>query len=95
MGTKSQHAVEYEPVRTLLRSLREEADLTQRGLGEVLGKPQSWVHNCEVGNRRVDVAEFAAWATACGVDPTTAFARFVAGSTPRPKPKKPSGGPRK
>jgi transcriptional regulator with XRE-family HTH domain len=61
----------------LLRNLREEAELTQRDLGERLGKPQSWIHNCEVGNRRVDVSEFAEWATACGVEPRDAFARFL------------------
>jgi hypothetical protein len=57
-----------------------------RPLGERLDKPQSWVHNCEVGNRRVDVSEFAAWATACGVEPATAFARFLRSSTPPSKP---------
>jgi hypothetical protein len=65
----------------LLRALREEAELTQRALGELLDKPQSWIHNCEVGNRRVDVAEFAAWAKACGVEPAAAFARFLVASS--------------
>ena len=78
MATKSQHSPEYKPVRTLLRALREEAGLTQRDIGELLKKPQSWVHNCEVGNRRVDVAEFTAWARACGAEPVAAFARFLA-----------------
>jgi transcriptional regulator with XRE-family HTH domain len=77
MATKSQHAPAYRPLMALLRALREEAELTQRDLGERLGKPQSWIHNCEVGNRRVDVAEFAAWARACGVEPQSAFARFL------------------
>jgi len=36
-------------------------------MGEKLKKPQSWVYNCETGNRRVDVTEFIAWATACGI----------------------------
>lgn len=81
MATKSQHSPAYEPVQTLLRALREEANLTQRDMGERLGKPQSWIHNCEVGNRRVDVAEFAAWATACGVEPQIAFARFLMSSS--------------
>ena len=85
MATKSQHSPAYQPLMELLRALREEADLTQRDLGELLDTPQTWVHNCEVGNRRVDVAEFAAWATACGVEPTTALARFLRASTPRVK----------
>jgi hypothetical protein len=85
MATKSQHAPDYRPVTELLRALREEAELTQRALGALLGKPQSWVHNCEVGNRRVDVAEFVAWATACGVEPAAAFARFLRSAAPAPK----------
>ena len=80
MATKSQHSPAYEPLMALLRALREEAELTQRDLGERMGKPQSWIHNCEVGNRRVDVAEFTAWARACGAEPATAYARFVAAS---------------
>ena len=86
MATKSQHAPAYQPVTELLRTLREEAELTQRALGALLGKPQSWIHNCEVGNRRVDVAEFAAWATACSVEPAVAFARFLRATAQRPKP---------
>jgi transcriptional regulator with XRE-family HTH domain len=84
---KAQHSDEYEPLKGLLRALRDEADLTQRDLGKKLGKPQSWIHNCEVGNRRVDVAEFAAWATACGVEPGEAFSRFLrSGASPATPP---------
>jgi hypothetical protein len=83
MATKAQHAAAYESLSPLLRALREEAGLPKRGLGELLGKPQSWVHNCEVANRRVDVAEFAAWAAACGIDPKTALARFLDSGTSR------------
>ncbi len=90
MATKSQHSPAYKPVQTLLRALREEAELTQRDLGERLGKPQSYVHNCEVGNRRVDIAEFAAWASACGVEPQTAFARFLASTAGVKRPGKKS-----
>lgn len=88
MATKSQHSPAYEPVMGLLRALREEAGLTQRELGERLGKPQSWVHNCEVGNRRVDVAEFAAWAAGCGADPVAAFSRFVGTNQPSSRPRR-------
>src|SRR5947199_5569207 len=83
MATKSQHAPAYEPLPVFLRALRDAAGLTQRELGEKLGKPQSWVHNCEVANRRVDVTEFVAWAAACGVDPKAAFARFLDSSRQR------------
>ena len=77
MATKAQHAADYQRLPPFLRALRDEAKLTQRQLGERLGKPQSWVYNCETGNRRVDVTEFVAWAQACGLDPQNAFARFL------------------
>jgi transcriptional regulator with XRE-family HTH domain len=77
MGTKAQHEKDYQQVPGLLRALRDAAELTQRELGKRLKKPQSWVYNCETGNRRVDVAEFIAWARACAVEPEDAFARFL------------------
>jgi transcriptional regulator with XRE-family HTH domain len=77
MATKAQHGKDYQRVMGLLRALREQAELTQRALGERLYKPQSWVYNCETGNRRVDVTEFVAWARACGTDPEDAFARLL------------------
>ncbi len=79
MSTKSQHAAAYRRVPEFLRALREEAGLTQRELGKRLGKPQSYIHNCETANRRVDVPEFIAWAKACGRDPVAAFRHFMAG----------------
>lgn len=77
MSTKPQHSPSYERLRGLLRRLREEADLTQRQLGEKLGKPQSWIYNCETGNPRVDVSEFVAWARACGCEPVDALEQFL------------------
>jgi transcriptional regulator with XRE-family HTH domain len=77
MATKSQHASAYQPLPEFLRALREEAELTQRELGQRMKKPQSWIYNCETGNRRVDVTEFIAWAKCCDIEPTDAFARFL------------------
>ena len=78
VATKAQHARAYARIPTLLRALREEAGMTQRRLGAALHKPQSWVYNCETGNRRVDVAEFARWAEACSLDPIVCLRRFLA-----------------
>jgi transcriptional regulator with XRE-family HTH domain len=75
---KAQHARVYARLPRFLRQLREEAGLTQRDLGRKLRQPQSWIHNCETANRRVDVAEFAAWAKACGIEPVEGFRRFLA-----------------
>ncbi len=79
MTTKAQHARGYRSVPRLLRALRQEAGLTQRALGGRLGRPQSWVYNCEVANRRVDVAEFCDWCRACGVDPLAGLRRVLQG----------------
>jgi transcriptional regulator with XRE-family HTH domain len=81
MATKAQHAIPYRRLPPFLRTLREEAGLTQRDLGKKLGKPQSWIYNCETANRRVDVTEFIDWAVACNVAPATAFARFLGKSS--------------
>lgn len=78
MPLKAQQSRAYLPLIPLLRSMREEAGMTQRDLGKSLKKPQSWVYNCETGNRRVDLAEFCAWCRACGVDPAKAVRRFLA-----------------
>lgn len=77
MPHKAQHARDYRSVPAYLRQLRDEAGLTQRALGRRLRKPQSWVYNCETGNRRVDVAEFARWCKACGCEPSEAFAEWL------------------
>lgn len=77
MPQKPQHRRRYRLIPGMLRQLREEAGLTQRELAAHLGEPQPWIHYCETGSRRVDVAEFVDWARACGVAPTTALQRFL------------------
>ena len=67
----------YRKLPPFLREMREEAGLTQRAIGKRLKKPQSYVHNCETANRRVDITEFIAWSKACGLDPKKAFAQFL------------------
>ena len=76
MGTKAQHRQVYRRLPLFLRQLREEANLTQRAIGGILKRPQSWVYDCETGNRRVDVAEFCEWCRACGSEPASAIRRF-------------------
>jgi transcriptional regulator with XRE-family HTH domain len=77
MATKAQHAPLYRYLPPFLRAIREEAGFTQRDLGKRLKKPQSWIYNCETGNRRVDVTEFIAWAKACKLDPRDVLTRFL------------------
>jgi len=74
---KAQHTMKYRQLPGFLREMREEAGLTQRAIGKILNRPQSYIYNCETANRRVDIAEFIAWCEACGVNPKTAFTRFL------------------
>jgi transcriptional regulator with XRE-family HTH domain len=74
---KAQHAPAYRLLPRFLRDLRAETGLTQRELGTRMRKPQSWIYNCETGNRRVDVTEFIAWCKGCGADPLEAFASVL------------------
>ena len=71
MGTKAQHQKRYAKVPGFLRQLREKSGLTQRQIGVILKRPQSWVYNCETGNRRVDITEFCDWCRACDADSAT------------------------
>ena len=77
MATKSQHNLMYRILPKYLREMREKAGLTQRDIGKLLNKPQSYVYNCETANRRVDITEFIAWSKACGISPQTAFSRLL------------------
>lgn len=79
MLTKAQHARRYARIPAFLKELREEAGLTQRHIGKALQRPQSWVFNCETGNRRVDVAEFCDWCRACNTEPANALRRLERG----------------
>ena len=74
---KSLQAQRYRRLPALLRDMRENANLTQRELARKLGINHTMVHNSETAERRVDVAEFIDWATACNLDPVEAFEGFV------------------
>jgi transcriptional regulator with XRE-family HTH domain len=85
---KSQFALIYRNVPTLLREMREAAGLTQRDLAGKLNKSQSWVFKSEAAIRRIDIAEFLEWCLGCGVDPHEAFSNLVQarrGTTGGPK----------
>ncbi len=74
---KAQFNRMYHILPQFLRELREEAGMSQRDIGAILDKPQSYIYNCEVANRRVDIMEFIEWTRACGVNPRTAFSRLL------------------
>jgi transcriptional regulator with XRE-family HTH domain len=60
----------------MLRGMRETAGLTQRALADKLKMHNSMVHRSEIGDRRIDPVEFAAWCRACHVDPAEAIQKL-------------------
>jgi transcriptional regulator with XRE-family HTH domain len=55
---------------------RKNAGLTQVGLAERLGRPQSFVSKYERGERKLDVIEFCEVCRALKIDPVAFLRRF-------------------
>ena len=55
--TRSVFSERYARLRTALVDSRKAAGLTQAALGNLLGRPQSFVSKYERGERRLDVVE--------------------------------------
>src|SRR5580698_11650371 len=78
----------YGRFRALLRSVREEAGLSQTALADKLGKPQTFVSKSELGERRIDFLETLDFCAACGV-PVTQFLERLEKTAATPKEKRP------
>lgn len=70
---KSLYTREYQLLLERLRTVREEAGMTQVELAERLGATQSFVSKCERGERRLDAIELRTWCRAIGLS----FPQFV------------------
>ncbi len=70
---KSVFTPAYRRLLKLLVDARHKAGLTQRDLAARLGVPPSWVAKTELGERRLDVVEFARFARAVRRDPVKLF----------------------
>jgi transcriptional regulator with XRE-family HTH domain len=66
---KTLHSADYSRFLALLKAARKETGMVQQELADLLGKPQSFVAKLEGGERRIDVIEFIAIASAIGRDP--------------------------
>lgn len=62
----SQHSIQ---IREALKRVRESAKLTQRELCRRLEREHTFISKCELGERRVDIAEFYWICKACHADP--------------------------
>jgi len=65
---QSKYSQIYLDLAIRLRQAREEAGLTQTQAATSLGKPQSFVSKCEIGQRRIDFIELKAFASLYGKD---------------------------
>ena len=65
-SSKALQARRYRAFLDRLRQAREEADMTQVELAKALGRSQTWVSKCELGERRVDFVELEDLAKALG-----------------------------
>lgn len=72
-SSKALQAKRYRAFLERLRRARQEAGLTQVEMANRVGRPQTWVSKCELGERRVDFVELEDWAAACE-RPLTYFA---------------------
>lgn len=61
------HRPEYIEFVTRLRNVRRRRRLSQRSLGELLGKPQSFVSKVETCERRLDLIEAIEWCRVLGI----------------------------
>ncbi|WP_080898192.1 helix-turn-helix domain-containing protein [Variovorax paradoxus] len=73
----SLYDAKYEELRSLLRSLRLEAGLTQAQLASSLRVGQSYVSKIERGENFLDVLLFARWCSACGVRAGSTLDKFL------------------
>jgi len=68
MGSKhALHTDRYAAFLDRLRAARRHRDMTQEAVADVLGKPQTYVSKCELGERRVDFVELEDFAAAYGL----------------------------
>lgn len=63
------HAIVYGRLIDALIVARKSANLTQAEVGERIGARQTFVSKIELGERRLDVAEFLKVSRAIGADP--------------------------
>ena len=66
---KTIHSQQSALIREALKQVREKAGLTQRDLCRVLGKEHTFISKCELGERRIDIAEFFWICKACNASP--------------------------
>lgn len=65
-SSKSLQARRYRVFLERLRLARQQSGLTQAQLARAVGRSQTWISKCELGERRVDYVELEDLAEALG-----------------------------
>lgn len=78
--TKSFNDVRYRELIEQLVAARREQRLSQQELGGRIGLHQQFVSRYELGERRLDVVEFATVTVALGLDPARLIATMIKGA---------------
>jgi transcriptional regulator with XRE-family HTH domain len=65
-SSKALQTRRYRAFRERLRRARLDAGLSQEDVAARVGRPQTWVSKCELGERRVDFVELEDLAAAVG-----------------------------
>ncbi len=66
---KTLHSEYGQAIREAIKSVRKRSGLTQRELCRKLDREHSFISKCEMGERRIDIAEFYWICRACGLSP--------------------------
>ena len=80
--SRDRKSIWHEALRRLLKQKRQEAELSQSELAARLGRPQTFVSDCEIGEHRVSVPEFLEYCDALEMDPRSAIARVHRAKAP-------------
>ena len=73
----SVHDLRYSAIRSILKRIRTEADLTQVDMAKALKVGQSFVSKIERGEAYIDLLFFIAWCQASKREPQEVLAEIV------------------
>lgn len=79
-ASASVHHPRYVALQVHLKTMREEAGMTQGDLAQALDVGQSFISKIERGDRYVDVLFYVDWCKACNINPPEALLQLLSSS---------------
>ena len=74
---KTIHSQQSSLIREALKGIREKAGISQRELSRRLNREHTFISKCELGERRVDIAEFYWICKTCDGSPKNEIEKLV------------------